>query len=199
MGNMAFVLESAAKHYSNNEWVCNKVPDAAIQNDMLYIEFIATLKTNLKKLLNYFNKHIVDEVSLPFFHHCHLEKNNKIYIFCSLIHKELMKLAEMALDLSAEFRQFATNKKCAESSRKIVTENSAKRKPGHFIWICHFYLKMHMCTFSDNTKTCHVYNSQGKLYSSNKVYSLLIELSSIFTYFHPLHAQSLINKHKCFS
>ena len=41
----------------------------------------------------------------------------------SLIHKELPKVAEMALDLSAEFRQFDTNKKSAEFSRKIVAEN----------------------------------------------------------------------------
>ena len=74
---MAFVLESEAKHYSNNQWVCNEVPDAVIQNDTLYIEFIATLKTNLKKILNYFNKHIVDKVSLPFSHHLHLEKKKR--------------------------------------------------------------------------------------------------------------------------
>ena len=46
---------------------------------------------------------------------------------CSPIHKELTKLAEMALDLSAEFRQFGTNKKSTELSRKIVAENSAKK------------------------------------------------------------------------
>ena len=33
----------------------------------------------------------------------------------------------MALDLSAEFRQFDTNKKSAEFRSKIVAENSAKK------------------------------------------------------------------------
>ena len=74
MWNMVFALESAAKHYSNDQWVCNKVPDTVIQNDTLYFEFIATLTANLTKLLNYFNKHIVEEVSPPFFHCHHLEK-----------------------------------------------------------------------------------------------------------------------------
>ena len=74
MCNIAFTLVSAAKDYSNNQWVCDKVLDAVIQNDTLYIGFIATVITNLKKLPNYFNKHIVDEVSPPFLHCCHLEK-----------------------------------------------------------------------------------------------------------------------------
>ena len=38
--------------------------------------------------------------------------------FSSLIHKELAKLAEMALDLSAEFRQFGTNKISSEFWRQ---------------------------------------------------------------------------------
>ena len=67
MWNMAFALESAAKHYSNDQWVCDEVPDTVIQNETLYFDFIATLSSNLMKLPNYFNKHIVEEVSLPFF------------------------------------------------------------------------------------------------------------------------------------
>ena len=51
---------------------------------------------------------------------------------CSLIHKELEKVSEMALDFFAEFRQFDTNKKSAEFSSKIVAEDSAK-KPVHFV------------------------------------------------------------------
>ena len=35
--------------------------------------------------------------------------------------------SEMALDLSSEFRQFDSNKKSSEFSRKIVAENSAKK------------------------------------------------------------------------
>ena len=74
MCTMAVALESAAKHYSNDQWVCNEVPDIVIQNDMLYFEFIATVTADLTKLPTYFNKHIVEEVSLPFFHCHHLEK-----------------------------------------------------------------------------------------------------------------------------
>ena len=172
MCTMAFALESAAKQYSNDQWVCNEVPEDVIQNDKLYYKFIATVTANLMKLLCYFNKHIADEVSLPFFHHCHLEKKNQNMYFL-WPNWQLTKLAEIALDLSAEFRQFGTKKKSAESSRKIAAKNSAKKKPVHF-WNCHFCLKMHLCSFSDNIRTCYVYNLQGKLYSSNKVYSLLI-------------------------
>ena len=86
MCTMAFALESAAKQYSNDQWVCNEVPEDVIQNDKLYYKFIATVTADLMKLLCYFNKHIADEVSLPFFHHCHLEKKpTKICIFCGLI------------------------------------------------------------------------------------------------------------------
>ena len=87
---MAIALESAAKS-SNDQWVCNEVPDDVIQNDKLYYKFIATVTADLTKLPCYFNKHIADEVSLPFFHCCHLEKNNKICIFCGLLDKELTK------------------------------------------------------------------------------------------------------------
>ena len=62
--------------------------------------------------------------------------------FSSLIHKELTKLAEIAWDLSAEFRQFGTNKISSEFSRKIVAENSAKKNLSIlsesviFVWKC---------------------------------------------------------------
>ena len=74
---MAFALESTAKHHSNDQWVCDEVPDTVIQNDTLYFEFIATLTVDLMKLPNYFNKYIVEEVSPLFFQCHHLEKNNK--------------------------------------------------------------------------------------------------------------------------
>ena len=93
---MAFALESAAKQHSNDQWVSDEVPEDLIQNDKLYYKFIATVTADLITLLCYFNKHIADEVSLPFFHHRHLEKN-KICIFCGLIDKKLTKLAEIAL------------------------------------------------------------------------------------------------------
>ena len=118
MCTMAFALESAVKHYSNDQWVCDEVPDDVIQNDKLYYKYIPTVTTNLIKLPCYFNKHIADEVSPPFFHCCHLEKNKKICIFCGLIDKELTKLAEIALDLSAEFRQFGTDKNLLNSAEK---------------------------------------------------------------------------------
>ena len=77
---MAFALESAAKYYSNDQWVCDEVPDDVIQNDKLYYEFIVTVTADLMKLLCYFNKHIADEVSPLFFHH-HLEKKKKNMYF----------------------------------------------------------------------------------------------------------------------
>ena len=143
---MEFGLESMAKDY-NNQWVCDEVSDAVIQNDKLYIKFIATVTLNLNTVPNYFNNHIHDVVSCHFSTAAILKKNNKIYIFCSPIHKELTKLAEMALDLCAEFRQLGTNKKSAEFSRKIVAENSANNN------LSFLSVKMHMCSFSDNIKT----------------------------------------------
>ena len=118
MCTMAFALELVAKQYSNDQWVCDEVPEDVIQNDKLYYKFISTVTVDFTKLPCYFNKHIADEVSLPFFHCCHIEKNNKICIFCGLIDKELTKLAEIALDLSAEFRQFGTDKNLLNSAEK---------------------------------------------------------------------------------
>ena len=69
MCTIAVALESVAKHYSNYQWVCNEVPDTVIQNDTLYSEFIATMMAELMELPSYFNSHIVEEVSPPFFYH----------------------------------------------------------------------------------------------------------------------------------
>ena len=80
MCTMAVALESAAKHYSNDQWVCNEVPDAVIQNDTLYFEFIATVIADLMKLPSYFNKHIVEEVSLPFSTTAILKKKSVISV-----------------------------------------------------------------------------------------------------------------------
>ena len=71
---MEHTLQSASKHYSNNQWVCDEVPNAVIENNDLYYTFIVVVQTGLTNLQDYFNKHIINEVSQPFSHHHHFEK-----------------------------------------------------------------------------------------------------------------------------
>ena len=53
----------------------DEVPDAVIENNELYYTFIAVVQTDLTNLREYFNQHIIDEVSRPFSHCCHVEKS----------------------------------------------------------------------------------------------------------------------------
>ena len=55
----------------------------------------------------------------------HFDKINTNLYYYSLIHKEVTKVSEMALDFLAEFRKSYTNKISSEFSSKIVAENSA--------------------------------------------------------------------------
>ena len=53
----------------------DEVPDTVIENNELYYTFIVVVQTDLTNLGEYFNQHIIDEVSRPFSHHCHVEKS----------------------------------------------------------------------------------------------------------------------------
>ena len=74
MSAMEEALQSASKFYSN-KWVVDEVPDAVIENNELYYQFIAVVQTDLTNLREYFNQHIIDEVSRPFSHCHHVEKS----------------------------------------------------------------------------------------------------------------------------
>ena len=74
MSAMEEALQSASKFYCN-KWVVDEVPNAVIENNELYYQFIAVVQTDLTNLREYFNQHIIDEVSRPFSHCRHVEKS----------------------------------------------------------------------------------------------------------------------------
>ena len=74
MSAMEEALQSASKFYSN-KWVVDKVPNTVIENNELYYKFTVVVQIDLTNLQEYFNQHIIDEVSRPFSHHHHVEKS----------------------------------------------------------------------------------------------------------------------------